>query len=134
MPSCLTWEPVKRASGECYDVATANGIRVTPWPIRKLCHARVLAMLTNGVPDDLDPCSEHGKQTLLRVHATSRAFYRWEAVDRSRNVPEAVASWNAYVDKTRVMVSPTGACDAMDVDSTMPGWTDLPGILARIVP
>lgn len=132
-PSCCAWRPVKRPSGTSYDVATDNGIRCTPWPVTKLCHARVLAMLMNGVPDDIDPCSEHGKITILRVHATTKAFYRWEAVDRSRNVPEAVAAWNAYVDRTHVMASPTGAVSAMDVGSAMLGWTDLPGILAKVV-
>ena len=130
--SC-TWRPVKRPSGTCYDVVSENGIRVTPWPIAKLCHAKVLGVLVAGVADDTDATTDHGKQTILRVLAITRSFLDFEASDRrSRNFPEAVTAWNAYVARTRVMVAPNGMPEAMPADSTMLGWTDLPGILPTI--
>lgn len=129
--SC-TWRPVKRPSGTCYDVSSENGIRITPWPIAKLCHAKVLGVLVAGVADDTDQTTEHGRLTILRVLAITRAFLRFEVSDRSRNFPAAVTAWNAYVARTRVMVGPSGLPEAMDANSTMLGWTDLPGILPTI--
>ena len=129
----MNWRPVKRPSGTCYDVATENGIRMTAWPIAKLCHAKVLAALVLGTSDEQDGVSEHSKLAVLRCIAITRAFYRWEANDRSRNFPEAVASWNAYVPTVRVWTSPDGRVDACSAGERMAGWTELPNIVPSIM-
>lgn len=127
----MTWAPVKRPSGSCYDVASENGIRCTPWPIAKLCHARVLATLVNGTPDNAGDCDPAHKQAILRVLAINQAFYRWEAVDRSRNYPEAVAAWNRYVPTIKV-VSLDGRLSAIRTDEVLLGATELVGIVPAI--
>jgi len=127
----FTWSAIKRPSGTCYDVASENGIRCTPWPIAKLCHARVLAGLVNGTPDNAGDCDPAHKLAILRVMAISKAFYRWEATDRSRNYPEAAASWNAYVPTIQV-VENNGRLEAIRTDERMLGWTPLPGIVPTI--
>lgn len=126
-PVSMTWRPVKRPSGECYDVASENGIRCTPWPVAKLCHARVLATLVNGTPDD-----GSDRVSILRVMAINKAFYRWEATDKSRNYPEAVASWNAYVPTIQV-VENGGRLEAIRAEERLPDWKPLPGIVPIIV-
>lgn len=127
----MTWKPVKRESATCYDVASENGIRCTPWPIAKLCHAKIRATLMQGTYDNPDVSTRSGADTLLRVTAHNAAFYRWEASDRSRNLPEAVRSWNRYVAETRVM-SLDGHLSAIRADEVLPGATELPGILPTI--
>lgn len=82
----MTWVPRKRESGNCYDVASENGIRCNAWPIGKLCHAKVLASLMLGIPDDAGDCAPEHKLAILRVHAMTRAFFRFaDARDAERS-------------------------------------------------
>ena len=127
----MTWAPVKRPSGACYDVQSEGGIRCTAWPIAKLCHAKLLSALMQGTPDDAGDCSPSHRLTILRVLAVTRAFYRFEASDRSRNFPDAVRAWNAYVERT-IVVENQGRLEAIDKGCRMGGWTELPGILPMI--
>lgn len=127
----MTWAPVKRPSGTCYDVVSGNGIRCTPWPITKLCHAKVRADLMQGTPDDAGDLAPEHKLAILRVMAHNKAFERFEASDRSRNYPEAVAAWNAYVPTVQI-VERDGQLSCIGVHERFEGWQTLPGILATI--
>lgn len=126
-----TWSAVKRPSGKSYDVQTENGIRVTAWPVAKQCHARVLACMMNGTPDGHGSAHPIDHRLILRALAITRAFYRWEASDSSRNFPAAVHSWNDYATRTEVW-SRDGKLEATDATATMEGWERLAGILPTI--
>lgn len=129
----MTWRAEKRTDqhGTWYTVVSENGIRVTPYGLDRLAHARVLATLVQGTPDDAGDMDPAHKLAILRVFAILRAVERWSRTDRSRSHADAVASWNRFVPTARIFEA-DGRVECTDATHRMLGWRELPGILPLI--